>query len=99
MRELLRAVEKLRDETIRNGNHNWDAGFEILIAFLKEKLFDVDVFSEPIILETKTILHRLEDFEYPCLNDEQYDKLGDRVVDYYKFYGSTPHIKNPDLKR
>lgn len=26
--ELLRAVEKLRDEATRNGNINWDRGFE-----------------------------------------------------------------------
>ena len=32
--ELLRAVEKLRDEAIRNGNGNWDNGFEILLNYL-----------------------------------------------------------------
>jgi hypothetical protein len=28
--ELLRAVEKMRDEAVRNDNGNWDRGFEIL---------------------------------------------------------------------
>ncbi len=32
--ELLRAVEKLRDEALRNGNGNWDNGFEILLGYL-----------------------------------------------------------------
>jgi hypothetical protein len=30
--ELLQAVEKLRDEAQRNGNINWDGGYETLIA-------------------------------------------------------------------
>jgi hypothetical protein len=29
--ELLRAMEKLRDEAARNGNGNWDEGFETLL--------------------------------------------------------------------
>lgn len=36
--ELLRAVEKLRDEAIRNGNGNWDEGFEILLSYIGRKL-------------------------------------------------------------
>lgn len=31
--EMLRAVEKLRDEAVRNGNGNWDEGFETLLAY------------------------------------------------------------------
>jgi hypothetical protein len=36
--ELLRAVEKLRDEARRNGNCNWDEGHEILTRFVRETL-------------------------------------------------------------
>jgi hypothetical protein len=97
--ELLRAVEKLRDEAIRNGNGNWDAGFEILLNYLESKLLDNRVFSEERIAETKRILARLKDFDNPCLEDEPYDDLDDRVVDYYRFYGSQPHEKNPNLRR
>ena len=31
--ELLRAVEKLRDSAIRNGNGNSNQGFEVLLAY------------------------------------------------------------------
>ncbi|MFI6600498.1 hypothetical protein ACIBHX_30000 [Nonomuraea sp. NPDC050536] len=33
--ELLRAVEKLRDEALRNGNINWSDSFERLVTFLR----------------------------------------------------------------
>jgi hypothetical protein len=36
--ELLRANEKLRDESQRNGNVNWDEGHEILARYLLETL-------------------------------------------------------------
>ena len=97
--ELLRAVEKLRDEAIRNGNANLDEGFEILLNYLESKLVDDRVFSEERIREIKRFLARLKDFDNPYLEDDIYDELGGRVVDYYKFYGSQPHEKNPNLHR
>ena len=97
--ELLRAVEKLRDEALRNGNGNWDEGFEMLLTYLKIKLTDNRVYSEESIGEIKRFLIRLKDFDNPYLEDDLYDKLGERVVEYFKFYGSQPHKKNPVLHR
>ena len=34
--ELLRAVEKLRDEAQRNGNINWNQDHQALIAYLRD---------------------------------------------------------------
>src|SRR5262249_48569009 len=51
--ELLRAVEKLRDEAIRNGNQNWDPGFGILLSFLESKLLDKTVYSEATLAVTR----------------------------------------------
>lgn len=97
--ELLRAVEKLRDEALGNGNMNWDKGFEILLIYLENKLTDTNVFSAERIEENKFILERLKDFDNPYLNDDLYDELNNRVVDYYKFYGSQIHKENPTLYR
>lgn len=36
--ELLRAVEKLRDEAQRNGNINWNQDHQALIAYLRDTL-------------------------------------------------------------
>ncbi|WP_323798500.1 hypothetical protein [Parasphingorhabdus sp.] len=97
--ELLRSVEKLRDEAIRNGNGNWDEGFEILITYLEEKLLDEPLFEESDRSEIAKILGRLQKFDNPLMNDEPYDFLVARVVDYYDFHGSQPRISNPELKR
>jgi len=97
--ELLRAVEKLRDEAMRNGNGNWDAGFEILLDYLDDKLSDQQVYSQERIIETKRGLARLRNSSSPYLADDLYDQLGDRVVEYFKFHGSQPHQMNPRLYR
>lgn len=97
--ELLRAVEKFRDEAIRNGNGNWDEGFEILLRYLEEHLLDPTVYSRDTIESTSRILARLHHFEHPLLDDEPYDELGDRVVEYYRLKGSQPRALNPSLRR
>jgi hypothetical protein len=97
--ELLRAIEKLRDEAMRNGNGNWDRGFDLLLWYLRERLLDPKVFAPAAIEKTSQTLDRLADFEQPYLNDDLYDELGDRVVEYYKQFGSQPHRHNPELWR
>lgn len=97
--ELLRAVEKLRDEAVRNGNGNWDQGFEILLGYLEAHLLDAQVFVPDVLLQTEETLSRLRDYENPLLEDGPYDDLGDRVVDYFRHYGSRPHRANPELRR
>src|ERR1700687_1207483 len=84
--ELLRAVEKLRDEAIRNGNGNWDRGFNLFLRYLRERLLDPKVFATVAIRKTSQSLDRLADFQQPCLDDDLYDELGDSVVEYYKHY-------------
>jgi hypothetical protein len=95
--ELLRAVEKLRDEARRNGNLNWSNGFKILLTYLEVHLTDARVFDPGTILRTKQILARLRKFKDPYTEEDYYDELEDRVVDYYKFHGSIPHTENPEL--
>jgi hypothetical protein len=97
--ELLRAVEKFRDEATRNGNGNWDKGFEILLRYLEKHLLDPAVFEEGLIETTRTELARLRDFYTPYLEDDLYDALSDRVVEYFRFHGSKRHAKNPELHR
>lgn len=97
--ELLRAVEKLRWESQNNGNGNWDKGFEVFIDFLKKHLLDKKVFTREVRNQTKAHLKRLINCNYPYLEDDLFDELNDRVVEYYKHYGSQSHIKNPKLYR
>ena|SRR6185369_10891019 len=97
--EMLRSIEKLRDEALRNGNLNWDEGFEILLTYLGNKLSDPAVFSYDEILRSEFILSRLMDFNNPYLEDNLYDELSDSVVEYFRHYGSQPHKTNPELYR
>jgi hypothetical protein len=97
--ELLRAVEKLRSEAIRNGNVNWDRGFRILLGYLRKHLLDRAVFSAAQRRQTRKILWRLGFAMFPVLDDEPYDRLADRVVDWHRHYGSKPHPQNPELRR
>ena len=97
--ELLRAVEKPRDGAMRNGNGNWDQGFEILLDFLGNKLDDRAVFTAERIAGNREALARPRNFENPCLDDELYDQFSDCVVEYFRFHGSQPHTKNLNLRR
>ncbi len=97
--ELLRAVEKLRDEATRNGNMNWDVGFEILLEYAQTRLTDPNVYAQEVIERTRAAFTRLRAHDRPYLEDDLYDALGDRVVEYFRHYGSLPHAINPDLHR
>ena len=63
--ELLRAVERLRDEAQRNGKLNWDSGQEAFIAYLREKLIGSALFDQTAAQEIEADLDRLGKFEYP----------------------------------
>ena len=95
--ELLRAVERLGDEAMRNGNINWGEGYRIFLSYLRQHLLDPAVFS-PAQERSKSLLTRLRRGSDPLMENEAYDYLGDRVIDYYQHYGSMPHEHNPALK-
>ena len=97
--ELLRAVERLRDEAARNGNLNWDDDHAIWLDYLQVHLSDAKVYPQPVIDRTIVVLDRLRNFENPYVDDDLYDELSDSVVVYYQFYGSQNHLYNPKLHR
>ena len=97
--ELLRCVEKLRWEATNNGNVNWDDGFVLILKFLESRLLDDTVFAAIVVDQTRQALARLSNEVEPYVNDDLYDDLGDRVVEYFRHCGSQPHTSNPDLKR
>ncbi|MEV4363293.1 hypothetical protein [Nonomuraea sp. NPDC049625] len=80
--ELLRAVEKLRNEAQRNGNINWSDSFERLQAFLRSMLVDPTLFDEKDLRELIADLDRLADYERPAIDDAPFDRLTLRVVDW-----------------
>lgn len=98
--ELLRAVEKLRDEAQRNGNGNWDNGFEILLGYLREILLGSDLFNQAISQEIRNDLDRLNEFDDPETSDTIFDRLADHVIEWCHAHPEpVPHVHNPDLLR
>ncbi len=97
--ELLRAVEKLRDEAHRNGNINFHPDCHvILIEYLREFLTNSELFSAQHVTTTNKYLDRLLEEDYPYTDDDIFDYLNDRVVDWAdKQSQLIPHKKNPKL--
>jgi CheY-like chemotaxis protein len=97
--ELIRAVEKLRDEAQRNGNGNRDKGHVILVDYLAGTLVDSPAFTALQQMRIREITCRLRQDDLVELDDEPYDYLTRRIGEYYKKYGSQPREINLDLGR
>ncbi len=83
--ELLTYVEGLRDEARRNGNINWDRGFMRSAKWIEVVLIkDTELFSESIKIEIKKDIKRIKKFRKPYTNNDLYDRLIRRIVEYYK---------------
>jgi hypothetical protein len=96
--ELLRAVEKLRDEAQRNGNLNWGSGQEAFIAYLRENLIGSALFGQAAAQEIEADLDRLGKFEYPETSELPYGRLTDRVIEWCHAHPEpVPHTRNPHL--
>ena len=97
--ELIRVLEKLRDEAERNGNKNWDRRHEAMVAFLKRTLQDSNVFAKGQLAEIDADLERVLDYEHPDTSGEPFDRLSDRIVDWYlQNKEPIPHEFNPELE-
>lgn len=88
--ELLRAIEKLRDEAQRNGNGNFDKNCHgILIDYLRQNLADENIFDKETTTEINGDLDRLANKNSPYMDDDIYDRITNRIVDWY--------LNNPTL--
>ena len=98
--ELLRAVEKLRDEAKRNGNVNWDEGHAILATFVRDTLVESTSFGPQAQSDIQRDINRILDFESPYTNDDLYDRLSDHVIEWCREHPEpVPHVRNPLLRR
>jgi cellulose synthase/poly-beta-1,6-N-acetylglucosamine synthase-like glycosyltransferase len=97
--ELLRSIEKLRDEAHRNGNGNFhEKCHRILINNLRVTLSDLNVFNSLEISFIVEDLEILDNGDVPYTEDDIYDRISNRIVDWYLHYGDgVYHKKNPEL--
>ena len=97
--ELIRAVEKLRDEAKRNGNVNWGGDHVILARYIKDQLTGSGIFTGAAAGEIEQDVDRLLDFEHPESSDETYDRLSDKIVEWSRAHsGPVPRVHDPALR-
>jgi hypothetical protein len=89
--ELLRAVEKLRDEAQRNGNVNYHESHKLLAKFVLDTLINCEIFDKKEIAKIKSETKKLMKANSPYTEDDAYDYLTDRICVFC--------IKNPALIR
>ena len=96
--ELIRAVEKLRDEAHRNGNMNWGDDHARLARYVRETLVS-GVFAAEAEREIRADVDRLLDYEHPETEDGPYDRLVDRLVEWARAQpGPVPRDHDPQLR-
>jgi hypothetical protein len=87
--ELMRAVEKLRDEAQRNDNMYYTAGTRSLAGFISDELIDSGLFDKKQVAKIKSTCKKMTVASRPYLEDEGYDYLKDRICE---FYTKTPGL-------
>ncbi|MFB6454081.1 ankyrin repeat domain-containing protein [Chitinophaga sp. Hz27] len=97
--ELLRSIEKLRDEAQRNGNANFNENCHgRLIAYLKLKLVTSNYFDAAKSLEINHHLKILSSKNTPYLSDDIYDSIVSNIIDWcLKHSALIPHSQDNNL--
>ena len=98
--ELLRANEKLRDESQRNGNINWDSGHEILANYVLKTLTESPDVPPTAKAELRSDIDRVLDYEHPYTGDDLFDRIERKIFDWYVLNKQPiPRSLNPELRR
>ncbi|MBC6491822.1 hypothetical protein ACFSQD_11140 [Flavihumibacter stibioxidans] len=97
--ELLRSIENLADEAQRNGNINFNADCHgIHLSYLRKYLMDEKLFDKNTLQQIKQDLDRLSNEKDPYLKDDLYDRLRERIIDWY-LQNKTPIPHNKNTKQ
>lgn len=98
--ELLRASEKLRDESQRNGNLNWDRGHVILANYILKTLTASGDVSDDNKAQLSRDIERILDYKHPYTEDDLFDRVERVIFDWYVLNRDPiPREINPELKR
>lgn len=80
--ELIRSIARLRDEAERNGNANWDEGYELFCDFIEITTHSWRM-SDPAVRERiETILNRIRQPEIAYRDYALFDELSDCAVEW-----------------
>jgi ankyrin repeat protein len=81
--ELLRAVEKLRDEAQRNGNQNYGKTHRRMAVFVRDTLLRSGAFDKSGNEQIRSGTRQLMKASKPYTQDDVYDHLVDQVCVFY----------------
>jgi len=81
--QLLQAVENLRDEAQRNGNHHYNKTHKRMAIFVRDTLTGSGLFDSHDNERIKTDTHKLMKASRPYVADDVYDELVNKVCIYY----------------
>lgn len=96
--ELLRAIEKLRDEAQRNGNINYYESHKLLAKFILETLTNSGIFDRKELSKIKTETKKLMKASEPYIADDAYDYLTDMICIFYlKSEEPIRHESDPQI--
>jgi len=96
--ELLRAIEKLRDEAQRNGNINFSNSHKLLAQFISDSLINSTLFDKNEMAKIKSECKKLMKASDPYTEDDVYDYLTDQVcVFFQKNKDLIQHEMNPEI--
>ncbi|REK52742.1 MAG: hypothetical protein DWQ49_12555 [Bacteroidetes bacterium] len=99
--EMLRCIEKVRDEAQRNGNANRDGEHLKLLDYIETTLLDEYRLSEHDKIKEKIDFLRNPDNLWETdETDEPYDYLTEKIMEWHTFNpGENKRLHNPDIKR
>lgn len=81
--ELLRSLEKLRDEAQRNGNSNYYKYHKTLAKFILDVLVNSGLFDKEENTKIQKKVKKLMKAKYPYTEDDVYDFLTDKICIFY----------------
>lgn len=96
--ELLRSVERLRSEAMRNGNMNWENGYAYFLEVLNSNLRGDPAFDTEARAKIDDHLDQLANYEQPCHDPLVFDYLCDRVAEVFRHHGSRQRDLEPGVK-
>ncbi|WP_420571994.1 DUF4419 domain-containing protein [Kordia sp.] len=95
---MLMIVENLQKEAIEHQNQNFsEVHHKALIDYLKENLINGTLFDDDEIKKINLTLKRLAIRKTPCIQEEKYNYLRNRIVDFYVLYGSVVETEKLDF--
>lgn len=88
--EVVRVIGRLASEYYRNGNMNWDDGYDAMLTWLSVTIHDANIFDADVLdtieQDVDYVRQNAESGACPYTDgQDEYDRLTDRVVEWCRY--------------